>query len=322
MNICKEFIFETDKHFNECHASTILKLKDGSLLTAWFAGTAESKDDVRIWYAKKFNDKWSEPKQIETDNNIPHWNPVLLLRNDGSVRLFFKTGKKISHWITEYRDSFDGGETWSNAQVLVENDFSGGRGPVKNKCIRTSKGSLLAPASTEQTKQLWRCFIDISEDDGNTWHKQNYIVRPKKMPVGLVNMIQPTLWEDTNGIIHSLMRTNKGYIYYSQSEDGGRKWTKARKTEIPNNNSGIDCVKANDGNIYLVCNPVSENWGERSPLVIMKSTDNGINFSEFAVLEERQGGEFSYPAIITTDNKLHITYTYDRKNIVYCEIEL
>lgn len=322
MNIKKEFIFETDKHFNECHASTLLKLNDGSILAAWFAGTKEGKDDVRIFYSKKINGKWNEPKLLETGKDLPHWNPVLLLKNDGTIRLFFKTGKKISHWVTEYCDSSDGGESWTATEVLVKDDCSGGRGPVKNKCIRTSKGLLLAPASTEQTKQLWRCFIDISEDDGNTWSKQNYIVRPKKLPTGLVGMIQPTLWEDENGVIHSLMRTNKGYVYHSQSTDGGRKWSKAEKTEIPNNNSGIDCVKAADGNIYLVCNPVEENWGERSPLVLMKSTDNGKSFDIISVLEERQGGEFSYPAIISSENKLHITYTYDRKNIVYCEIEL
>ncbi len=322
MNILKEFIFETDKYFNECHASTLLKLDDGSILAAWFAGTREGNDDVRIFYAKKCGENWSEPKLLETDCSLPHWNPVLHLKNDGTIRLFFKTGKKISHWITQYCDSYDGGETWTTAEILVKDDNSGGRGPVKNKCIRTTDGLLLAPASTELTKQHWRCFIDVSEDDGITWSKQKYIVRPKTMPTGLVNMIQPTLWEDENKIIHALMRSDKGFVYRALSKDGGRKWSKAEKTDIPNNNSGIDCVRASDGNIYLVCNPVSENWGERSPLVIMKSVDNGKSFSVFATLEDRQGGEFSYPAIIARENKLHITYTYDRKNIVYCILEL
>lgn len=322
MNIKKEFIFETDKYFNACHASTLLKLNDGSILAAWFAGTREGNDDVRIWYAKKCGEKWNEPKMLKTDKDLPHWNPVLYIKNDGTIRLFYKTGKKISHWVTEYCDSSDGGETWSKPVHLVKNDCSGGRGPVKNKCLRTSDGLLLAPASTEQNKQLWRCFIDISEDDGNTWSKQNYIVRPKKLPTGLVNMIQPTLWEDNDGIIHALMRTNKGYIYHSCSNDGGKKWTKAEKTDIPNNNSGIDCVKASDSNIYLVCNPVTENWGTRSPLSLMESENNGKSFSAVAVLEDRADGEFSYPAIIADNNKLHITYTYERKNIVYCEIEI
>lgn len=319
MNIKKEFIFETDRYFNSCHASTLLRLPDGSILAAWFAGSDEGNDDVRICYAKKEADKWSEPQFIATDKNLPHWNPVLYLKKDGTIRLFFKTGKKIPHWITEYCDSYDGGKSWTKPQILVEGDTSGGRGPVKNKCIRTSEGLLLAPASTEQRKQ-WRCFIDISEDDGNTWEKQPYIVRPATLPVGLVKMIQPTLWEDDSKVIHALMRTDKGFIYHSYSQDGGRKWTKAAKTDIPNNNSGIDCVRMNN-DIYLVCNPVEDNWGERSPIVLMKSADNGNSFDTVAVIEERKGGEFSYPAIITDGSRLFITYTYDRKNIVYCEIE-
>lgn len=315
----KEYIFETDKYFNACHASTVLCLPDGDILAAWFAGTREGNDDVRIWYSKMHNKKWSEPQCLLTDMALPHWNPVLFLRNDGTVRLFFKTGKKISHWITYFCDSADNGENWTEAKILVEGDTSGGRGPVKNKCLRTSSGMLLAPASTEQ--KGWKCFIDISEDDGNTWTKAPHIVRPNKKPAGLVNMIQPTLWESNDGLLHALMRSNKGFVYYSQSADGV-KWSKAKKTDIPNNNSGLDCVKADDGNIYLVCNPVGENWGDRSPLVLMRSEDNGKTFSVAEVLEERKGGEFSYPAIITEKNMLHITYTYDRKNIVYCSVRL
>lgn len=315
----KEYIFETDRFFNACHASTLLPLPDGDIISAWFAGTREGNDDVRIWYAVKHDGKWSEPACLQTDCTLPHWNPVLFLRNDGTVRLFFKTGKKISHWVTQFCDSHDNGKTWTPAKVLVDGDTSGGRGPVKNKCLRTSSGTILAPASTEQ--KGWRCFIDVSEDDGDTWTKSPYIVRPGKMPTGIVNMIQPTLWEDDNGIFHALMRTNKGFVYYSDSKNG-IKWSKAVKTDIPNNNSGLDCARASDGNIYLVCNPVEENWGERSPLVLMKSTDNGKTFSVIETLEERKGGEFSYPAIVADKNTLHITYTYDRKNIVYCNFNI
>ncbi|MBR5498201.1 MAG: exo-alpha-sialidase [Clostridia bacterium] len=310
----KEFIFETDKHFNACHASTLLKMPDGNLLAAWFAGTQEGDDDVRIWYAINSDGKWSDPVCLDTDCTLPHWNPVLFLKNDGTVRLFFKTGKKISHWITQFCDSHDNGKTWTKAQILVDGDFSGGRGPVKNKCMRASDGRILAPASSEL--RGWRCFIDISSDDGDTWTKSPYIVRPRKATAGIVKMIQPTLWEDTNGIFHALMRSDNGFVYTSESADG-IKWSKAEKTDLLNNNSGLDCVKAQDGNIYLVCNPVGENWGERSPLVLMKSTDNGKTFSVIKTLEEREGGEFSYPAIIADKNILHISYTFDRKNIVY-----
>lgn len=321
MEIKKEFIYEKIENVPSCHASTLLPLPDGKVMAAWFAGEHESNDNVRIWYSVKENGVWSEPQKIFSAENLPHWNPVLDLRNDGTIRLYYKKGKKIKSWVTWFADTKDCGKTWSASKELVENDTSGGRGPVKNKCIRTSEGLLLAPASSEVTKQLWRCFIDVSRDDGDTWTKCDYIVRPRK-DFGLVRMIQPTLWEDDNGNIHALMRTDKGRIYKSISVDGGLHWSKAERTEIPNNNSGIDCVRVPDGRIFLVYNNVEENWGGRSPLNLAVSEDNGKTFRDVCELENQKGGEFSYPSITYYNNKLHIAYTYNRKQIMYCETEI
>ncbi len=320
MKINKEFVYEKIENVPSCHASTVLPLDDGRVMVAWFAGEHESNDNVRIWFSVKENGVWSTPVQIFSDENIPHWNPVLDMKNDGNIRLYYKKGKKIPFWKTWFVDSSDSGKTWTMPKILVENDESGGRGPVKNKCLRTSSGILLAPASTEQKKQ-WRCFIDVSEDDGDTWNKSNYIVRPRK-DFGLVKMIQPTLWEDNNGVIHALMRSDKGRIYRSCSTDSGYKWSKAERTELPNNNSGIDCVRVPDGRIFLVYNPVEENWGERSPLELAVSEDNGNTFKCVAVLENQKDGEFSYPAITYHNNKLYITYTFNREKIMFCETEI
>ena len=49
--IRKEFIFDDPTPTPECHASTILKLDDGALLAAWFAGTREADLDTLIWSA-------------------------------------------------------------------------------------------------------------------------------------------------------------------------------------------------------------------------------------------------------------------------------
>lgn len=320
MNFKKEFVYEKIENVPECHASTVLPLPDGRVMVAWFAGEHEKNDNVRIWFSVNENGKWTEPAKVPSEENVPHWNPVLDMKNDGIIRLYFKKGKEINEWVTWFCDSADGGKTWSEAEVLVPDDFSGGRGPVKNKCIRTSQGLLLAPASSEKTKH-WRCFIDVSRDDGDTWTRCDFIVRPRKN-IGLVRMIQPTLWEDDDKNIHALMRTDKGRIYKSHSYDGGLTWSKAERTELPNNNSGIDCVRASDGKIYLVYNPVEENWGDRSPLELAVSEDNGETFRTVLVLENEKDGEFSYPAITCYNNKLHITYTYNRKKIRYCEVGL
>ena len=116
------------------------------------------------------------------------------------------------------------------------------------------------------------------------------------------------------------MRSNAGAVYRSDSTDGGITWSKAYKTDLPNNNSGLDAVYT-DGELYVVYNPVEKNWGARTPLVISKSDDNGKTWSESVALEDSEG-EYSYPSIIEAGGFLHIVYTYQRKSVMYIKISM
>ncbi len=317
----KEFIYPPKTVTNSCHASTVLPLSDGSVVAAWFGGSAEGNNDVKIWVSIRENGKWAEPYSIAVDGEeLPHWNPVLFLRENGEIILYFKYGKPIPNWVTYFCISKDGGKSFSKPQLLVPGDNDGGRGPVKNKAIRLNNGTVVAPASKETITKKWKCFVDISYDDGLTFEHSNFVLRPKKnlKPVG---MIQPTLWEDEKGL-HMFIRTNAGHIYRSDSRNGGKTWCKAYETPMGNPNSGIDITKLNDGTLILIMNPIFENWGDRAPLVLMSSKDGGETFEEIYQCESTTGDhEFSYPAIVAVDNILHITYTHEREGIVYQRIE-
>ena len=95
----------------------------------------------------------------------------------------------------------------------------------------------------------------------------------------------------------------------------------AYPTPLPNNNSGLDCVLTESGVLVLVCNPVGENWGPRTPLTVFLSADNGKTFQKALDLEDGEG-EFSYPAVIARGDRVYVTYTWNRKNIVCCELEI
>lgn len=310
-------IFEAKKYFSDSHASTIVKMSDGRLISAFFAGTEEGDADVRIWYSIFDGESWSEPKQMASPDSVAHWNPVLI--NYGSyVRLYYKVGMEIPNWVTKYVDSYDCGETWTEPQELVPGDTSGGRGPVKNKIIVTSKGLIIAPASSEQGS--WRAFFDISEDGGKTWTKTDFVTA-KGINGEEVGMIQPTLWEDAEGNIHAMFRTKAGRIYRSDSTDGGYTWSEAYSTGLMNNNSGIDCVTTDNGWLWLVYTPVG--MEVRNRLILSVSKDNGETWEDVTVLEESINlfAEYSYPAIIAEGNSLYITYTYNRETIKYAFIE-
>ncbi len=313
--LLKEDIFSIEERpTNSCHASTLLEV-EGGILAAWFGGTAESRDDVGILYARRVNGEWTKPRMLPRTQCKPHWNPVLFRMPDGKIWLFYKIGKPISAWRTYYRVSLDEGETFGEEFELVEGDI-GGRGPVKNKPILLSDGRVLAPASIEPEKN-WLCFADHTTDNGKNWEKTDYIAKPKGLSV-----IQPTLWESGAGRVHMLVRSDGGFIYRSDSCDYGKTWCELYPTDLPNNNSGIDCVMSPDGVLALVYNPVSgSDWqSARTPLQVIFSRDNGATWGEPVVLHGGQG-EYSYPSVIYANNRFCICHTGDRKTISYCEVE-
>ena len=325
-------VFHSDLEQESCHASSLIRLDNGDFVCVWFQGSAEGAQDVKIWGTVRKNGIWNTPEVIAEHKNIPCWNPVLFKVAPDRIMLFYKCGKEIATWKTMYKISDDSGETWSGSGELVEGD-SGGRGPVRNQPIRLKSGRILAPGSLENGP--WRSFADISDDDGITWRKseevqidlpklqklnENY----KEIPVSEQSyrgrgIIQPALWEG-KGSVHMLMRSSEGWIYHSKSEDEGETWSDPEPTDIPNNNSGIDAVCTSDGTVYLVCNPVGESWGKRTPISLYCSEDDGIHWEHIMILDEGEG-EFSYPCIIYDNGSVFITYTWKRKNIAFWEIE-
>lgn len=311
-NIEKGSILGSGDVTDTTHASTIEIMDNGDLISAWFGGSGEGDDDVRIWYSVYSNGSWSSAAQVPSDDTVAHWNPVL--QNFGEyVRLYYKVGTDTEIWVTKYTDTYDNGKTWTPAKELVEGDTSGGRGPVKNKCLVTKDGKIIAPASTEQGE--WKSFFDISVDGGKTWMKTDFVASD-------ASMIQPALWEDQDGNIHAFFRTKSGKLYRSDSYDGGYTWCEAYKTDLPNNNSGVDVVMTDNGWLWLAYNPISVN-GLRYKLRLAVSKDNGETWEKVTELDS--SGfifyEYSYPAIVAEGNRLYITYTYKRSKIKYVFVD-
>ena len=68
--------------YPQAHASTLVQLPDGTLAAAWFAGSGESRPDVRIWFARREAKGWTPPVPVADGivpggQRYPTWNPVL-----------------------------------------------------------------------------------------------------------------------------------------------------------------------------------------------------------------------------------------------------
>ncbi|MBD0378628.1 exo-alpha-sialidase [Paenibacillus sp. WST5] len=319
-NQIKEFIFEEDRPFPSCHASTLELLPGGDIIAAWFGGTKEKAGDVAIWMSRRVGGGWTSPVKAADQEDIPHWNPVLFRRGDGILFLYYKVGVSIAEWVTMVMRSTDNGFTWTPPVPLVEGD-RGGRGPVKNKPIVLHDGTIVAPASLEPA---WDAFVDLSFDGGETWTRSETVPLDRTALTGK-GIIQPTLWESEPGIVHMLARSTEGAIYRSDSADGGRTWCQAYPTELPNNNSGIDLAKLENGVLALVYNPTRPETGKkkgpRTPLVMRLSRDNGLTWDSELLLDEGDK-QYSYPAIIASGLDLYMTYTWKRERIAFQHILL
>ena len=109
-----------------------------------------------------------------------------------------------------------------------------------------------------------------------------------------------------------------GYICTAESSDSGLTWSVASPTNLPNPNAAIDAINLSDGRILLVYNHSKKH---RYPLNIALSSDGGETWDMRLTLET-ESGEFSYPCVIQTKDKLvHISYTWNRKNIKHVVLD-
>jgi predicted neuraminidase len=309
------FVFGDDRPFAQCHAPTLVETAGGGVLCAWFGGIREGDPGVSIWRARRDGRTWGPVGLAAKVSEFAHWNPVLFRDPARATFLFFKAGVDTRFWQT-YWMATSGDDDWSMPVELVPGD-RGGRGPVKNKPLLRS-GAWLAPGSTEFGG--WGCFADRSEDGGLTWKRSAYFrIRWADCPGK--GAIQPTFWESEPGRVHALMRTTCGRLTRSDSDDDGHTWSLQQLTDLPSNNSGIDLARLDDGRLLLAFNPVAENWGQRNPLALALSDDNGASWRCVAHLED-EAAEFSYPAVIPLANGVAVAYTWKRERIRFWHVPL
>jgi len=317
VKVKEELIFR-DVPFAQCHASTLLETANGEILAAWFGGTHEGNKDVKIWTSVNHKGKWTIPRAIADgnfgqDGLFPLWNPVLFKSSEGKIFLFYKAGPNPREWWGMYKTSSDEGKTWSDA-VRLPNDILG---PIKNKPIQLKDGIILSPSSTE-TMENWKVHIERSSDQGKSWQK--IPVDPETE----FGVIQPSILTYADGRLQILCRSKQGNVIESWSHDGGLSWSKMSRSTLLNPNSGTDAVTLKDGTQLIVYNPLipgKEWFNGRFKLNVAASAD-GVAWRDVLILEDGTDQEYSYPAIIQSkDGRVHISYTFDRKNIKYIVLE-
>lgn len=327
------------------HSSTLVELSNGKLLAIWFAGSREGAADVALWSSMLNKDGWSPPKLVIDRENLAGalfsqvrkiGNPLLFVDkvNPKKLHLWFVSvgvggwaGSSINHTFSD-----DNGETWYKPTKLQISPFINISNLVRTPPIQFDNGYIGLPIYHEFIKKFGE-FI-ILDSSG----KQ--IISQSIMPAyNNISAIQPSLIVDNNTIFALLRNSGKisekninNYIQKAISNDNGITWNfdnyPHSEIKIRNFSSSIATLKLPSGNWLLVANSdVSRNF-----LDLYLSKDKGKNWQLVKQLENAKEYkknplykrddvskyEFSYPSIILSkDNRIHLTYTWNRKTIKY-----
>lgn len=294
------------------HAATLEVLPNGDLIALWFAGSHEGKPDVKIWQSKYNGTNWEmahyvvSPAIIAKDTNLfikKVGNPVVYLANDGKLHLFVVSvgvggwsGSSLNHFV-----STNNGNNWGNGEKLILSPFINISTLDRTRAVTLSDGGFYLPVYHE----FIRTYPELLRFDKNgKFIKQQRLNNHN-------NLLQPALlpMSDDNALVY--MRNNTRHdniLYYQFTHDGGVNWTKPAPTNLTNQDSSL--VVAMLGDTFLMVH----NIAKRNKLALASSKD-GINWTDFYLLENSPEGEFSYPAIQVHGDNVDILYTWERKYI-------
>lgn len=328
------------------HAATIEFWNDHPVF-AWFGGTREGANDVAIHLHNLEGE--GETTTLGGRDGYPRWNPILFSYDD-RLYMFEKIGVFCDRWQTYIHDITDWSkdtpekEKRQTCQILP----AGLNGPVKTKPIlffntesdECSDGNpLIACGSAVETFSDWTSYLEFYKIVDGEWvyvHRTHPLNVPDKVFYRSYNgvtkesqgIIQPALWTDEKGELHSFFRSSHGLnkIFYYNHKVGENNLPVA--TNLPNPNSGVDIVNL-DNRLFLVNNPSADS---RIPLVIQEIIK--VDESEFKVIDEIvirekindedrcNSQELSYPYMVENNGQLHLVYTYGRSRIEYVIIDV
>jgi predicted neuraminidase len=159
--------------------------------------------------------------------------------------------------------------------------------------------------------------VMISQDGGDSFQLRGYLRHPEAR-----HFIEPKVVELSDGRLVLLSREKwKGGIWRSESRDGGETWSPVELSGIPNPSSKFRLLKAKDGRIFLLHNPVAvesgAKWGRRSPLSLWVSDDDMRTWRVKVDLVSDPDHNLNYPDGFLDEERQEIHFAWEDAFSVY-----
>lgn len=302
---------------------------------------------VCFFHSADNGESWSRPASIYPESGqAVYITEVMVLGESIQAFLTVHSGRFLNMRcvVMESRDS---GHTWRDVGAPPHfPDFCFIRGMIRLKNsqivipyqyfpISEAENARLVVASHNiqnplQQKSIWDARIDhldcgvlVSADGGVSYDRYPGPSIAIKGDTGRNwAWLEPTVAELSDGRLAMLLRVcGTGCLWRSDSADGGRTWSAARPTDIPNPSNKPKLIGLPDGRIALIHTPNNHcGFTNRNPLAIWISDDDLATWRYQRVISDFPGA-FCYPDGIAEDNGRHILFTieYNRHDIFFID---
>jgi predicted neuraminidase len=342
-----EAIFPPEKKHN--HASCVVELPGGDLLTVWYNGTGERRaDDVIIQAArlKKGEKEWGPRFLLADTPGYPDCNPAIFAAPDQTLWLLYPTildhrweGALLKFAVaTEYPDAGRPGK-WDREGVLhITPEPRGFETAMAEALQELEKLDIDFPESEIQAAEtrskdllyqrlgwmprvhptvlpngrwLWPLYCDTFSCSIIAISDDQGKTWKASAPIIGFGNIQPSLVRKNDGTVVAYMRDNGPFrrIRVSTSKDNGETWSKVFSSDLPNPGAGIEAIRLASGKWAMIYNDTERG---RHSLALSLSDDEGESWKWTRHVARGPAGQqsFHYPSITQgADGTIHMTYT-------------
>ncbi|WP_373513248.1 sialidase family protein [Persicitalea sp.] len=310
-NAPKQIVLDLRAHENNPRNSEgdFVTLKDGRILFIYAkyqgeGGSDFAPADLVARYSSDDGETWTTEDKVvvENEGQMNVMSVSLLRLRDGRLALFYARKNSRSDNIPYVRYSTDEAETWTEPRPCIT-DQPGYYVMNNDRATQLKSRRIILPVSLHKTPTTeWsnrgtlRCYY--SDDAGVNWQGGQEVPNPDSVIIQ-----EPGVVELKDGRLLMYMRANGGVQYFSYSQDQGKTWSQIEPSTIASPISPASMARipmTND--LLLVWNNNGAKGpgyfkGQRSPLTMAVSDDEGKTWRHLQNLEDDPEGTFCYTAI-------------------------
>lgn len=313
------------------HAPSVVQLKSGDLLCAWFSGPHEAAVNQLILASRSHDEgqTWEKAFVLHRTLHKSDFDPAFIADGDRTWA-FFSSGRwdrypfvedeheggvGVASYHTNYMFSTDSGQTWSAPVAFPKTFFCRSNG------IKLSSGELLLPVySIKPDGDDDKDRALRSTDDGKSWTLGEGVSCPGGTD-------EPSIAEVSDGRVIMILRTRDGFLWRSYSSDKGQTWGPPIKSDVPAAAASNNVFRLRDGRLALTHSPCPPNF--RTPLTIRISSDDGqtwgspLQLAEAVPPPKASEHQVTYPSVTqVSDGTLVVVWTeiFISDNVQYGDI--